>query len=121
MTKLLEINEFPDIKQEHTFGCPVCTLDPRHQSFSVGPSTWYSRSKLGVYVRRSPWHSGSVVLVQNPRTGLVSPQYHIVFDDEFSIASYLSSLDIPPQWLALVQDSPEQTQRILYFSRNIVQ
>ena len=45
----------------------------------------------------------------NPRSELVSPQYHLVFDDEFSTVPYLSSTDIPPQWLALVKHSSERT------------
>ena len=59
---------------------------------------------------RSPFHAGSVALVLNPRSGLISPQYHVVFDDEFSTVPYLNSTDIPPQWLALVKNNSERTQ-----------
>ena len=38
MMKFLGINEFPDIKQEHIFGCPAFVLDHRLQSSSAGPS-----------------------------------------------------------------------------------
>ena len=109
MMKFLDIDEFPDIKQEHTFGCPVFVLDHRLQGSVAGPPKWDPRSRLGVFVGRSPFHAGSVALVLNPRTGLVSPQYHLVFDDEFTTIPYLSSTDIPPQWLALVKDSSEKT------------
>ena len=109
MMKLLDITEFLDIKQEHTFGCLVFALDHRLQSSSVSPPKWDPRSRLGVYVGRSPFHAGSVALVLNPRSGLVSPQYHLVFDDEFSTVPYLSSTDIPPQWIALVKHSSERT------------
>ena len=33
----------------------------------------------------SPSHAKSVALVLNPRTGLVSPQFHIRFDDDFDM------------------------------------
>ena len=108
MMKFLDINEFPDIKQEHTFGCPVFVLDHRLQSSSAGPPKWDPRSRLGVYVGRSPFHAGSVALVLNPRSGLISPQYHVVFDDEFSTVPHLNSTDVPPQWLALVKNSSER-------------
>ena len=52
MMKFLDIKEFPDIKQEHTFGCPVFVLDHRLQSSSAGPPKWDPRSRLGVYVGR---------------------------------------------------------------------
>ena len=89
----LDIKEFPDIKQEHTFGCPVFVS-------SAGPTKWDPRSRLGVYVGRSPFHAGSVVLVLNPKSGLLSPQYHLVLDDEFTTIPYINSTDILPQWLA---------------------
>ena len=68
MMKLLDIHEFPDIKQKHIFGCPVFVLNHRLQSSSAGPPKYDPRSRLGVYVNRSPFHAGSVVLVLNPRT-----------------------------------------------------
>ena len=84
MIKFLDIKEFPDIKQKHTFGCPVFVLDHRLQSSSAGPPKWDPRSRLGVYEGRSPFYAGSVALVLNPKSGPVSSQYHLVFDDEFS-------------------------------------
>ena len=109
MMKLLGTSTFPDIKQEHTFGCPVYVLDHRLQSSSIGPPKWEPRSRLGIYIGRSPFHAGSVALVLNPRTGLVSPQYHLVFDDDFSTVPFISSNDIPPQWSTLVNNSSERT------------
>ena len=108
MIKILGIKEFPDIKQEHTFGCPAFVLNHRLQSSSVGPPKWDPRSRLGVYVGRSPFHAGSVALILNSRRGLISQQYHVVFDDEFLTVPYLNSTDVPPQWLALVKNSLEQ-------------
>ena len=109
MMKLLGTSTFPDIKQEHTFGCPVYVLDHRLQSSSIGPPKWEPRSCLGIYIGRSPFHAGSVALVLNPRTGLVSPQYHLVFDDDFSTVPFISSNEIPPHWSTLVSNSSERT------------
>ena len=49
----------------------------------MGPSKWEQRARIGIYLGHSPFHAGSVALVLNPRTGLVSPQFHVVFDDNF--------------------------------------
>jgi hypothetical protein len=46
---------------------------------------WKSRSWLGVYIGHSLVHAGNVPVVYNPlRTTHVSPQYHVVFDDQFT-------------------------------------
>ena len=72
------------LKHFHTFGCPVYILDARLQySGGGGPLKWDSRARLGIYLGHSPSHAGSVALVLNPRTSLVSPQYHVVIDDDF--------------------------------------
>ena len=41
------------------------------------------RRQLGQFVGFSPTHSSLVALVRNLTTGFVSPQYHVVFDDNF--------------------------------------
>lgn len=46
-----------------------------------------------------------MVLVLNPRTGYVSPQYHIVIDDAFSTVSNLRSGTVPANWSKLVEES----------------
>jgi len=67
----------------HTWGCPVFILDAANQG-SIGTSKWEPRSHIGIYLGNSPCHAGSVALVLNLCTGHVSPQFHVVFDDEFS-------------------------------------
>ena len=37
----------------------------------------------------SPEYASSVALVLNLKTGHVSPQYHVIFDDTFSTVEYL--------------------------------
>ena len=107
MMRMLDLWEFPDMEMEHTFGCPVYILDSKLQSSSIGPPKWDPRTRLGIYVGRSPYHAGSVALVLNPRTGHVSPQYHLVFDDDFSTVPFMHSNDVPHHWEVLVKSSTE--------------
>ena len=68
-TKALNVQ----LKHYHTFGCPVYILDSRLQTNPKGVPKWEPRYRLVIYVGHSPDHSGSVALVLNPKTGLVSP------------------------------------------------
>jgi hypothetical protein len=74
------------VKTLHTMFCPCFVLDSRlHNAGSIGPPKWEPRSNICEYLGHSPLHAGSVALVSNPSTGHVSPQYHVVFDDEFTM------------------------------------
>ena len=42
------------------------------------------RSRRGIYLGVSKHHSSIVNLVLNLESGVISPQYHCVFDDTFS-------------------------------------
>jgi hypothetical protein len=44
---------------------------------------WTERARVGLYLGPSPQHARSVHLVLNIATGLVSPQFHVSFDDHF--------------------------------------
>ena len=59
----------------------------------------------------SPFHAGSVALVFNPTTGHVSPQYHVVFDDEFTTVASMEEGTVPPNWADLVKYSSELATR----------
>ena len=48
-----------------------------------------------------------MALVLNPKTGLVSPQYYVVYDDQFSTVHHMRDLTVPPNWAQLVQNSSE--------------
>ena len=72
----------PNMKRHHTFGCPVFALDNSLQSGKSLPR-WNARSRVGVNLGHSPRHSSSVSLVLNTTTGLVSPQFHVSFDEHF--------------------------------------
>jgi hypothetical protein len=88
----------------HTFGCPVFVLEPRLQQGLKIPK-WQPRSRQAVYLGHSPHHAQTVPIVFNPRTGLCSPQYHVVFDDQFSTVPYLDQSKPPPHWPELFQQS----------------
>ena len=63
----------------YTFGCPVYILDARLQRVGGGsPPKWDPQDLLGIYLGHSPYHAGSVALVINPKSGLVSLQFHLV-------------------------------------------
>ena len=72
----------PKLRYFHAFGSPTYVLDNTLQSGQGSPK-WKKRSSLGVYLGPSPSHARSVALVLNPRTGHVSPQFHVKFDDFF--------------------------------------
>jgi hypothetical protein len=49
-----------------------------------------------------------VALVFNPRTGHVSPQYHVVFDDTFLTIPFMDNGTVPPHWADLHKHSTER-------------
>ncbi len=81
----------------HTFGCPVYVLDPRLQQGNKIPK-WQPRSRQACYLGHSPRHAQTVPVVLNIKTGLCSPQYHVVFDDHFTTVTKTTQESPPPQW-----------------------
>jgi Reverse transcriptase (RNA-dependent DNA polymerase) len=74
--------------------CPVYILEKQLQDGNCMPSKWLSRSCLGIYIGHSSFHSGNVVLVYNPITGHTSPQFHVVFDPDFTSLQHLDTTPI---------------------------
>ena len=66
----------------------------------MGPS-----SSSGIYLGHSPSHAGSVALVMNPKTGLVSPQFNLSFDEKFETVPYLRAETVSDNWAYLVTNS----------------
>jgi hypothetical protein len=60
---------------------------------------------MGLYVRRSPSHAANVALIFNPHTGHISPQFHVVSDDDFTTVPFLRPSQIPPFWAELIHTS----------------
>ena len=96
-----------EIKNWHTWGCPVFVLEAKAQSGKA--PKWDPKARVGIYLGHSPCHAGSVTLVLNPRTLHVSPQYHVVFDDNFSTVPYMRTGEIPDHWSTLVENNLEST------------
>ena len=67
----------------HVWGCPCYVLDPKLQDGHNLPK-WKPWSRRGMFVGFSPRRSSLVHLVLNTRTGKISPQFHVVFDDWFT-------------------------------------
>ena len=67
----------------HPFGCPAYVLDSRLCDGGKSPK-WDPRSERGIYLGLSPDHASNVSLIFNPKTRHVSPQYHVVYDDDFT-------------------------------------
>ncbi len=82
----------------HTFGCPVYAQQNALQAGNALPK-WNPRARLGVNLGPSQ-KKGNVYLVLNPTTGLVSPQYHVSFDDFFK-AVQTPETSIQPTWKVL--------------------
>jgi hypothetical protein len=88
------------LRDLHVWGCPVYVLDPTLQQGKKLPR-WQPRSRRGVFLGYSPFHSSDVPLVLNLQTGSISPQFHVVFDDDFSTVSSLAEDSSPPDfWTA---------------------
>jgi hypothetical protein len=62
--------------------CPVYVLDRRMQE-GTSPPKWTKRTTQKVYVGHLHHYSKSVPMAWDPKTKLVSPQFHVMFDDNF--------------------------------------
>jgi hypothetical protein len=96
--KISGIQAQQDIRHEHPLFCPVFTLASGLQGGLGGIPKWNPRSNAGVYLGHSPDHASNVALVLNLTTGLVSPQYHVIFDDDFSTVDFIRSKKEPSNW-----------------------
>ena len=103
-----------NLKDFHTFGCPCYVLDSHLQKNSKGVPKWKPRARVGIYLGCLPAHASSVALVLNPNTGLGSPQFHVVFDDDFSTVPHLRKGTVPPNWEKLVVNSREKSTKEFY-------
>ena len=88
-----------NLKDQHTWGCPVFVLSAKARELKI--PKWDPRARVGVYLGHSPSHAGTVALVLNPITLHVSPQYHVIFDDNYSTVPYLRRSEKPPNWTDL--------------------
>jgi hypothetical protein len=66
----------------HPLLCPVYVLDRRMQE-GTSPPKWTKQTTQKVCVGHLHHNSKSVPMVWYPKTKLVSPQFHVMFDDNF--------------------------------------
>jgi hypothetical protein len=87
----------------HVWGCPVYVLDKAISDGKKLPR-WRPRSSRQVYVGMSPQHSSTVPLCLNLDSGAITPQFYVIFDEDFAtVASKLEDLPdfASPQWQEL--------------------
>ena len=53
-------------------------------------------------------------MVTNPKSGLVSPQFHLVFEDNFETVPHLRAGTVPENWAELVASSRENITEGFY-------
>ena len=98
------LEKFSGIRDEiapsnfHTWGCPLFILEAANQPGGIGTPKWQPRSYTGIHLGRSLCHEGSVALVLNVSSGLVSPQYHVIFNDKFTTIKCLQFSEELPKW-----------------------
>ena len=95
------------LKNEHPLFCPVYVLNSKLQGGVGGIPKWEPRSRAGVYLGHSSEHASDVALVLNLTTGLVSPQYHVIFDDAFTTVESLRTKKEPSNWEVLCKNHTE--------------
>ncbi|MGH7974323.1 MAG: hypothetical protein ACREBR_02260, partial [bacterium] len=93
-------DEYSKINHAHVWGCPAYVLDPSLQDGKKLPK-WQPRSRRGQFVGISQDHASTIGEILNLKTGSISPQYHVVYDDWFSTV-YSSEDVVPPNWEDLI-------------------
>ena len=119
--ELFTSSKFPSyahLHRTHVFGCPAYVLDPKLQDGKKLPK-WTPRSRRGQYLGPSPDHSTIVGRILNLRTGSVSPQFHVVYDDLFTTvpnAEHGGVLELEnfreERWRTLIQSGVERTVNV---------
>jgi transposase InsO family protein len=74
----------PNLRNHHPFDCPVYVLERKMQG---GFKAWSSRARMCIYLGNSDHYASNVGLVRSLTAGLVSPQFHLKFDDEYNSSS----------------------------------
>ena len=90
------------INHFNTWGFPVYTLDSRLQDGHRNIPEWDPRAHAVIYLRHSIVHANSGVIILNPKTGHVSPQFHCVFDDHFTNFTHTRNGRVPSNWADFV-------------------
>jgi hypothetical protein len=115
--ELFTHTQFPSydhLRRLHVWGCPAYVLDPKLQDGKKLPK-WQPRSRRGQFLGVSPHHSSTIGRILNLNTGYISPQYHVVYDDQFTTVPNAESGGIfhpqpfdPNAWDSLVSSGLER-------------
>ena len=89
-----------NFKHVYPFGYPVYILDENLQSGKNLPK-WNPRDRVGIYLDQYREHASNVEYVLNPRTYHISPQYHVIYDDDFVTVLSLTKLQEVNIWESL--------------------
>jgi hypothetical protein len=92
------------LRRLRVFGCPCYVLDPRLQDGRKIPK-WKPRSRMGQFLGFSGDHSSSIGLIRNIRTGYLSPQFHVVYDERFETVASELTIDLSELWIDLFKNS----------------
>ena len=85
------------IEKSVPFGCPVYVLAQPMQ-YGEHQHKCKERSRIGIYLGRSPDHARNVALVMDQTTGFVSPQYHVQFNRAFDTVQEKSRGGLGLNW-----------------------
>ena len=88
------------LRRCRVFGCPAYVLDARLQDGKKIPK-WSSRARTGVFLGFSKRHSSLVANILNVKTGHISPQFHVVYDEKFQTVCSDRSFDLSETWIDL--------------------
>ena len=111
LEKFTRVQVAPSLKHTHTFDCPDFALQSTLAAGKFIPNK-DARARLDVYLRPILRHAWSVALVLNLSTGLVSPQYHVIFEDFFKTTQFnRADRQLPSAWQRLADFDHEDCCR----------
>ena len=96
----------------HVWGCPTYVLEPKLQKSGIKIPKWQPRSRCGINLGFSKMHSTMVGLILNRRTGSISPQFHVIYDDWFTTVCS-GEIETPQEWHDLISMPSARLQVIL--------
>ena len=99
-------DRLPLLRRQHVWGCPAYVLDPTLRDGGKLPK-WQPRSRRGKYLGVSRRHASSVGQILNLKTGYISAQFHVVYDNFFETISAAYDEKTPPCWGRLVANEKD--------------
>ena len=103
------VSDHQSLRDAKVFGCPAYVLEPKLQDGKKIPR-WNPRSRLGQFLGRSEIHASSVGLIRNLRTGKITSQYNVVYDNHFTTVGldvHHDDIPVPEGFHNLVEFSSE--------------